>query len=265
MLKGIDVSVLQGDIDWKKVKSAGIDFAMIKATQGHGLAPSTKWLHLFTDSKFFKNIEAAEKNGVVCGAYHFATFRTPQEAREEAEYFAHILSMARGRSPLWAACDMEDNEYNSNLCKDELTESTLCFMETVKQTGYKPMLYTNPDYLKYRFHRNAFADSDIWLAHWNVKKPMNVPNMQIWQYGIGKVDGINTSVDVNKGYFKLPADKTELPQLNFTVGGKYTIKPGDKYSNGLAVPARYVGKQYTIMQVRSDRILLGEISSWVKI
>ena len=33
MIKGIDVSALQGNIDWSRVPA---DFAMIKATQGRG-------------------------------------------------------------------------------------------------------------------------------------------------------------------------------------------------------------------------------------
>ncbi|MEG0615639.1 MAG: GH25 family lysozyme, partial [Oscillospiraceae bacterium] len=35
-LKGIDVSKWQGNIDWNAVKSAGIQFAMIRATAGTG-------------------------------------------------------------------------------------------------------------------------------------------------------------------------------------------------------------------------------------
>ena len=34
MKKGIDVSTFQGEIDWKKVKAAGIEFAMGRPTAG---------------------------------------------------------------------------------------------------------------------------------------------------------------------------------------------------------------------------------------
>lgn len=50
----------------------------------------------------------------------------------------------------------------------------------------------------------------------------------------------------------------------YEVGDKYTIKAGDVYSNGQAVPPRLVGKTYTIARVATGRILLGEIVSWVK-
>ena len=40
-IKGIDVSVWQGKIDWKKVKASGIVFAMIRVGYGssQGVAP----------------------------------------------------------------------------------------------------------------------------------------------------------------------------------------------------------------------------------
>ena len=81
--------------------------------------------------------------------------------------------------------------------------------------------------------------------------------MKIWQYGTTRTDGISTDVDADYGYFALDG--------GYKVGDKYTIKAGDRYTNGVAVPARLVGKSYTIMQVKENAILLGEISSWVKV
>jgi hypothetical protein len=68
-------------------------------------------------------------------------------------------------------------------------------------------------------------------------------------------------VDHNYGYFALD-DKISR---KYAVGDRYAIKAGDVYSNGREVPARLVGNEYTISQVRDDRILLRELVSWVKI
>ena len=51
----------------------------------------------------------------------------------------------------------------------------------------------------------------------------------------------------------------------YIVGDKYTIKSGDKYSNGVNVPSWLYGKQMTISKVSTDRILLAEINSWVEV
>lgn len=51
----------------------------------------------------------------------------------------------------------------------------------------------------------------------------------------------------------------------FKVGGKATIKSTAKtYATGEKIPARYKGKTFTIQQVKSDRVLLKELYSWVR-
>ena len=70
--------------------------------------------------------------------------------------------------------------------------------------------------------------------------------------------GITNSVGMYSD--EVPEEKAPL----YEVGDKYTVKVGDVYTNGKLVPARLVGKRYTVMQVREGRVLLGEISSWVK-
>ena len=250
MLKGIDVSTLQGAIDWTKVSA---DFAMIKATQGRGEGAATRLLSRFTDSKFKTNIT---KCPVPCGVYHYFTAQDKAKATAETDYFCSIIEPYRSRINLWAALDVE-SFYLDGLGKTELTAIVRTALERIETRGFKPMLYTNPNYLRYRFEPHAFDGCDIWLAHYGVSKPYSVPNMKIWQYGTTRTDGISTDVDADYGYFDLDG--------GYKVGDKYTIRPGDRYSNGVSVPARLVGKEYTIMQVREGMILLGEISSWVKV
>ena len=250
MLKGIDVSTLQGVIDWSRINA---DFAMIKATQGRGEGAVTRLLSRFTDSKFKRNIADCP---VPCGVYHYFTAQDKAKATAEADYFCSIIEPYRSRIKLWAALDVE-SFYLDGLGKTELTAIVRTALERIEIHGFKPMLYTNPNYLIYRFEPHAFDEYDIWLAHYGVKTPYSVPNMKIWQYGKTTVSGISTDVDADYGYFALDG--------GYKVGDKYTIRAGDRYTNGVAVPARLVGKSYTIMQVREDRILLGEISSWVKV
>ena len=56
MKNGIDVSALQGRINWS---TAGVDFAMVKATQGRGETKATLGLRVFTDRRFRENVENA--------------------------------------------------------------------------------------------------------------------------------------------------------------------------------------------------------------
>lgn len=258
MVKGIDVSTHQKTVNWTKVAASGIDFAMIKATQGRGEGVTTRYLRRFTDSQFKRNIEGASAAGLAVGVYHYMTAQTLAEAIEEADYFCDTIEPYRDKITLWAAADVESSMYLGKLSREALTAVTRRFMDIVAYRGYKPMLYTNPDHLVYRFTPDTFRDDDIWLASWTAKPLVDMPKMRIWQYGAGRVDGITPKCDLNYGYF-------ELPERGYKVGDKYTIKAGDTYINGIAVPTRLVGREYTIMQVRDSDILLGEINSRVKI
>ena len=250
-MKGIDVSTLQGVIDWQTA-GKNIDFAMIKATQGRGEGAATRLLSKFTDSKFKQNVTACPAPR---GVYHYFTATTKAKAYEEVDYFCKVIEPFSDCFTLWAALDVE-SKYLKGLGKTELTAIVRIALDQIKLRGYTPMLYTNPDFLTYRFEPHAFDDTDIWLAHYGVARPMQVPNLKIWQHSAGRVLGISTDVDLDTGYFD---------SAPYSVGEKYTIRAGDVYSNGKAIPARLVGKVCTISQVKPDRILLQEIRSWVKI
>lgn len=254
-MNGIDVYTGQGIIDWRTVALTQ-GFAMIKASQGRGETRATEHLRIFTDSKFVRNITEASKTKMKLGVWHWMTARSVTEAIYEADYFLDVIAPYRDRITLWAAADVESDRYLGDLGKSELTEITRAFLERIQRAGYRSMLYTNPNFLKYRFTKNAFNDTDIWLAHYGVKKPMQVPHLKIWQHSAGRVPGIGTDVDLDTGYF----DSTP-----YSVGEKYTIRFGDLYSNGFPIPARLIGKVCTISKVKPDRILLREILSWVKI
>lgn len=260
MHKGIDVSVDQGAIEWRVVRQAGVDFAMIKATQGRGESPATEHLTVFADSRFDYNLTQAHAAGIKCGVYHYFTARTTEEVDREAEYFLDKIRPHRDKIDLWAAVDVESDKHLAGIDRAGLTALVKRFMRKVKDAGFKPMLYANPNYLVYRYTKNAFAAEDVWLAQWGASQPGY--DCAIFQYSAkGRVAGILTDVDLNYGYFDLP----EAEPQKYAVGDSYTVKAGDVYSNGRAVPARLVGETYTISQVREDRILLREIVSWVKV
>ena len=81
---GIDVSAIQGAIDWPAVRASGIEFAYVKASEGAG----------YTDPRFLRNVQGALEAGLAVGAYTFARPDSkPGDAEREAEYFA---SLCRG-------------------------------------------------------------------------------------------------------------------------------------------------------------------------
>ena len=53
------------------------------------------------------------------------------------------------------------------------------------------------------------------------------------------------------------------PSGEIRVGSKVKIKAGAVYTNGVKVPARYIGVTMTVQQVVAGRCLLQEVYSWV--
>jgi GH25 family lysozyme M1 (1,4-beta-N-acetylmuramidase) len=207
MLRGIDVSTHQGTVDWDEVAGAGLSFAIIKATQGRSEA--TAGLRNFTDSKFKRNITEAHRIGLRVGVYHYLTAQTVGEAMEEAEYFLSVIEPYKPLIDLWSVVDVE----SKYLPKDKtlLTQIVNTFCSRVTSAGLRPMVYTNPDYIKHRL--NDISYWPLWLALWrkktNAPTVKDYPSMKLWQWGSEAISGINGNVDANFAIVDLPAIKEE--------------------------------------------------------
>ena len=56
-----------------------------------------------------------------------------------------------------------------------------------------------------------------------------------------------------------------LPYEKYVSGTKIVIRKNAKYTNGKAVPSRYIGKELTVQQTKTDRVLIRELVSWVSL
>jgi lysozyme len=83
-LGGIDVSNHQGGVNWSAVRSAGVTFAIAKATEGTG----------FTDAFINQNIAGMKRNGIIPGAYHFG--HPGLDATAQANLFTGVVRRANG-------------------------------------------------------------------------------------------------------------------------------------------------------------------------
>ena len=189
MKKGIDVSTFQGEIDWKKVKAAGIEFAMVRAAYGW-----EDWENQ-VDKRFHQNVKGAQAAGVNVGAYHYSYATTAEEARKEAEFFLDAIRGYRLEYPV--AFDLED-KCQANLGRDRLSEIVHAFCRTVEDAGYYVMLYTNLDWIRNRLDPALLNRYDLWLAQWGVDAPTYEGPIGIWQRcSDGEVDGIRGRVDLD--------------------------------------------------------------------
>ena len=200
MYNGVDVYVRTGEIDWKKVRAAGVRFAMIKASQGYTLSGDS---YLFEDRNFRKNIVGATNAGLYCGSWHYLTASCESKAICEAQHYLSIISRYRSRHLLWAAVDVEEGKYLPST-PDKLCAVVDTFCREVAKANFIPMVYTNPNYIRYKFKR--VPGWDLWLALWRDKTrvPTDYPRMRIWQYGTEAVNGVSMPCDADIGTFWMP-------------------------------------------------------------
>lgn len=191
---GVDISEHQGDIDWEKVKAAGIDFAMVRIgyrTYGGGV--------IEIDNNFQKNLEGAAAAGIDTGAYFFSQATTTEEAIEEADLVIDAVAGYDLTYPI--VYDWElisgDKARTDTVSVDTLADCCIAFCERVRSAGYKPMIYQNKSTIMKKLDLPRVKDYDMWLAEYG-DKPTYYYEFAMWQYTAdGKVPGIEGSVDLN--------------------------------------------------------------------
>ena len=189
---GIDVSKWQGDIDFKKVKDAGATFVMIRVGSQQGVEGE-----YILDPYFKQNIENALANDLKVGVYFNSYANSKKEAVKQADWVLDQIKDYEITLPI--AFDWECyNSFNQmELSLFGLNEVAESFLEKVEDKGYDGMLYGSKNYLNsiWKYH-----DYDVWLAHYTDQTDYD-SHYVMWQLcQDGRIDGINTAVDINVLY-----------------------------------------------------------------
>lgn len=191
---GIDVSTHNGNIDWNRVKSAGIDFAILRA--GYGRLASQK------DECFEQNYAGAKAAGILVGAYWYSYAKSEGEARLEADAFLSVIKGKQFEFPVYY--DVEEKKQLA-LGKEKLSAIMRAFLERVEAAGFFVGLYGSASTLTTHTADDIKTRYAIWLAHW-VNQTNYGGAYGIWQHTEkGRVDGISGAVDLDIAYEDYPA------------------------------------------------------------
>jgi GH25 family lysozyme M1 (1,4-beta-N-acetylmuramidase) len=198
--KGIDVSKYQGEINWSKVKSDGVDFAIIRlGLRGYESAK------IVLDEYYEDNIKGANKAGIPTGVYFFTQAITVDEAIEEAEFVLDNISGYDVTCPIVFDVEMvgSSSARANSLSKEDRTKITIAFCEKIKEAGYTPMIYGNIKCFTKLLDLTQLLNYEKWYAFYD--DYMYMPyDVGFWQYSEkGVVDGIKEKVDLNISYKKL--------------------------------------------------------------
>lgn len=195
---GLDVSYYNNDIDWKLVKSQGIDFAIIRVG-GRGWSKG----QLYDDCRTLEYLRGARDAGIRIGAYFYSTAVNPYEAVEEAKAALKVVSGIQLDFPIFI--DMEfSGEYPrgraDRLSPSERAEIAIAFCETVRSSGYQAGIYSSQNFMKACIDYYAISRYTVWIASYTVDNqlPAFTGRYDIWQFtGWGKVDGVFGDADLN--------------------------------------------------------------------
>lgn len=201
MLKGIDVSGSQGNIDWEKVKNAGNSFAILKL--GNIYDTDTNYI----DSKFEQNYKNAISNGIKVGVYVYNYCNDINALQKGAKWAIDVLNKRKLDLPVYL--DMEDKTIAVE-GKNTLTQQCIEFAKIVKEARYKAGVYANLNWLKNYLDASKFdKDVSVWVAQY-YDKCEYTGTYDIWQYtSDGSVNGISGRVDMNYLYNENLINNTE--------------------------------------------------------
>lgn len=199
MIKGIDISCWQENVNYNELKKQGIEFAIIRI--GYGKNKSQK------DKLFETHYEGLKNAGIKIGIYLYSYMTSLEAGKQEAENCLYFLKGRQIDLPIFI--DLEENR-TAKLGIDIVTKGAIEFCKTIKNAGYEAGVYANLNWFKnyvnpYKIIENGFK---IWLAQWNDKITADF-NVDIWQYtSKGKLNGISGNVDLD---YQLKDEQTENP------------------------------------------------------
>lgn len=191
---GIDVSQWQGEVDWRKVKKAGAEFAMIRVGYQKGFDGE-----YILDPYFERNIQNAVELGLPVGVYFYSYANSIEEAVRQAEW---VYEQVQGYPlELGVAFDWESwGDFNeAGMSFYTINKVANTFLDTLAEFGYSGMLYGSKVYLERIWQPGLYP---VWLAQYYTQVTYE-GDFQMWQMSSsGRIDGIDGDVDIDILYLE---------------------------------------------------------------
>lgn len=201
-IKGIDVSSYQGNIDWAKAKTSGVEFSVLKIIQKS----------LLPDNQFENNWKGCNESGVtIQGVYNYSYATTTSKAKMDAQKVLEILN--RRKTMVWL--DVE------NGCMEGLGENLIdiinTYAEVIIGAGLEFGVYTGQYFYNTYIKPYGGVKYPLWIARYglndgtlNEKYNPNISGMIGWQYtSKGTVSGISGNVDMDVWYQDIVKNESE--------------------------------------------------------
>ena len=173
ILKGIDVSYCQNEVDWDTAKASGlVDFAILRA--GYGRETSQ------VDTQFERNYAACKRLGIPCGAYWFSYAMSADEAKREAQVFLQTIKGKSFEYPVYMDLELAKQFALGKAACSAIVDA---FLSVLEQSGYYAGLYCSTYYLDNYLSDSIKSRYTVWCAQYASKCTYQNP-YGIWQYNV---------------------------------------------------------------------------------
>lgn len=205
ILKGIDVSYCQNEVDWDTAKASGlVDFAILQA--GYGRETSQ------VDTQFERNYAACKRLGIPCGAYWFSYAMSSDEAKREAQVFLQTIKGKSFEYPVYMDLELAKQFALGKAACSAIVDA---FLSVLEQSGYYAGLYCSTYYLDNYLSDSIKSRYTVWCAQYASKCTYQNP-YGIWQYNVAgneeydiigqkSIPGIVGECDMDYCYTDYPA------------------------------------------------------------
>lgn len=166
---GIDVSKWQGGFDFKRAKSEGVEFVILR-----GAYSKTK------DSRFESYYSTCKSLNLPVGVYHYSMALTVNQAKAEAEFlYKNVLKGKQFELPIYI--DVEDKT-QLILPKRALTDIVKAWCEYLEERGYFVGIYASKWTFEGELYDSELTPYTHWIAQWSEKCTYG-GKYGMWQFG----------------------------------------------------------------------------------
>ena len=205
MIKGVDLSTWNRNVDYEGLKKSGVEFAILRI--GYGKDARQR------DEMFDEHYRGCKDAGIKVGAYHYSYCNKMENAIKEAENCLRYLDGIELDLPVFY--DLEDKTLlNSRI---DIMEIALIFCDRLKDAGYKAGVYASLNWFNNYINPYAILNEGnyIWLAQWNNEITADFP-VDIWQNTNHNEFGFDGDYLVNESLLNNDTPTTE-PTIDVNV------------------------------------------------
>jgi len=217
LLRGLDVSAYQGEIDWEVLRQARRDLAFVYVRTAEWRIDNPNGGLI--DYGAERNMAGAARNGMVPGVYQRANLELNTPEKEAAEFIAHIRYLdAWKQGSLIPAIDVEyttpqAKAPNLNKWLEDFVAAYLD-MAPIK----KLMFYTSSSYILSYYPSALTLPINLWIAH---TERYSIPKGLPAEEWAGKANNFN-----NKGLIHQYTHSLHLPGITANTVDGNALFPG---------------------------------------